>query len=382
MTRPVHIAYIHETLDWGGAEVLRRTVTRFMQKDARWQGRFRLTLICLRDAGPVGDLIAQDGVEVIGMGWQGKLPSWRLVRALTRLLRNQRPDIVHTCLYQAHRHGIAAARLAGCSVVLMEEHGLNDWWMGRRERLLSVAMAYAATRVVAVSHAHAEHLMRVMHYPRYKLHVVPNCIDPERLGGAPQFAVRRAEGRSLTSIGGLRHMKRHSLLLQAFRLVLRRLPECQLNIVGEGPLREELESLARSLGIDKHVGFWGTCHDVRDILANTDVYVHAGHMETFCIAMAEAMYAGCACVGVRTAVMEELTDHGQVAVLVPPEDPEAMAEAVVDMLGAPDIRAQMGEKAAEYVNQHYLPQHHVASMMALYEELLDRDGDPGEMVGR
>ncbi len=354
--------------------MLRRTVLRHMWRDVATSLRIKATVVCLRGKGPVGEQIAADGVRVITLDWRGGLPSGRLLMRLTRLLRELRSDIVHTCLYEAHRHGIPAARLAGCKVILMEEHGLNDWWMGRRERLLSIAMAYAATRVLAVSHAQAEHLIHSMHYPGRRLHVVPNCIDPERLGGHPGFSSGQTNGGMLASIGGLRWMKDYPLLLQVFQRVLQRLPECRLYIIGEGPLRGELESLARNLGIDGHVCFMGERRNILEILAGTDVYVHAGHLETFCIAMAEAMYAGCACVGPRTAALEELMDRGRVVALVPPEDPDAMANTIVGLLDDEDARCRMGKLAAEHVNSHYLPQHHVSGMMALYAKLLDDSG--------
>ncbi len=370
MTKPIHIVYIHETMGWGGAEILRHAVLRYIQATSDVRSRFHCTVICLRDAGPVGEIIANSGIEVLSIGWRQSLPSWRIVRNLSRLLRGLRPDIVHTCLYQAHLHGIVAARLAGCHVILMEEHSLNSYWMGWRERLFSICMVCLASRVVLVSYPQLEHLRDVMHYPEGKLYVVPNCIDSVRLGGRSGFVTGSKKGKTVTCIGSLREVKNHRLLLHAFRSVLLSLPECRLQIIGEGDLRGDLETLACELGIEKHVHFHGRVENIRHVLMGTDVYVQPGAQETFSISLAEAMYAGCACVALRVPVIEALTDHGHDAVLVSPDHPKAMADAIIDLLIDDKARLHLGELAAKRVIHHYLPEHHMAAMTLLYAEIL------------
>ncbi len=357
-------------MGWGGAEILRRTVLRYMRQDAELCQRLRLTVVCLRGKGPVGDLIAEDGIRIIALNWRDTLPSWRLCMRLTRLLRELRPDIVHTCLYEARRHGIPAARLAGCKFILMEEHGLDEW-MGRRERLYSRMLARMAARVVAVSHAQAAHLGQFIPYPAHRLAVIPNCIDSERLGGHPCFAPVRRDAIFLTSIGGLRGDKGYPLLLRAFQQVIKQRPMCRLTIVGDGPLRTELERLIADLGLEDKAMLAGQSSHVREILSKTDVYVHAGHWESFCLSLAEAMYAGCASVAPHTDVIEEITDGGRLARLVSVGDVDGMAAAIIDLLDHAEAREKMGQAAAEHVATHFLPQHHIAHLMALYDDLMD-----------
>jgi len=366
----LHIVYIHETMGWGGAEIMRATVLRHMRRDMATSLRIKPTVVCLRGKGPVGELIAADGIQVIALDWRGALPSWRLWVRLTRLLRGLRPDIVHTCLYEAHRHGIPAAHLAGCKAILMEEHGLGEW-MGRRERLYSRILARMATMVAAVSHAQAAHLSQFIPYPANRLVVIPNCIDPERLGGRPCFAPVRRDAAFLTSIGALREDKGYPLLLRAFQQVIKQRPACRLTIVGDGPLHTELERLIADLGLENKAILAGQSSHIREILSKTDVYVHAGQWEAFCLSLAEAMYAGCACVAPHTAVIKEVTDSGRLARLAPAGEAGAMAAAIVDLLDHAEARKNMGQAAAEHVAAHYIPRHHIARLTALYDELMD-----------
>jgi len=370
MARPLHIVYIHETMGWGGAEMLRATVLRHMRQDAELARRLKWTVVCLRGKGLVGEQIEADGVRVIALDWRGGLPSGRLLMRLTRLLRKLQPDIVHTCLYEAHRHGILAARLAGCKAILMEEHGLGPW-MGRRERLYSRMLARMAARVAAVSHAQAAYLSRFMPYPVNRLSVIPNCIDPERLGGHPCFATIRKDAAAVTSIGSLREVKEFPLLLRTFQCVVRQRPMSRLTIAGDGPLRANLERLIVDLGLETKARLLGQSKNIREILSETDVYVHAGAGEAFCLSIAEAMYAGCACVVPHTDVIEEITDGGRLARLTPAGDAGAMAAAIIDLLDHAGMREKMGKAAAEHVAAHYLPRHHITRLMALYDELMD-----------
>jgi len=350
--------------------MLRRTVLRHMRQDAELSRRLKWTVVCLRGKGPVGEHIAADGIQIISLDWRGSLPSGRLLIRLTRLLRQSQPDIVHTCLYEAHRHGILAARLAGCKVILMEEHGLGPW-MGRRERLYSRMLARMAARVVAVSHAQAVHLSRFIPYPANRLSVIPNCIDPERLGGHPCFAAIRKDAAAVTSIGSLREVKEFPLLLRTFQCVVRQRPMSRLTIAGDGPLRANLERLIIDLGLETKVRLLGQCKNIREILSETDVYVHAGAGEAFCLSIAEAMYAGCACVAPHTDVIEEITANGRLARLTPAGDADVMAAAIIDLLDHAGMREKIGKAAAEHIAAHYLPRHHIACLMALYDELMD-----------
>ncbi len=368
MTQSLHLVYIHETLDLGGTEILRWTTLRHMRQQAGLPQRLRWTVVCLRGKGRIGEQMTTEGIRVVEMGWRKSLPSVRLMLRLRARLRDLRPDIVHTCLFEAHRHGIPAARLAGCRCILMEEHGMNEW-MGHRERLYARLLARMAAKVVTVSHAQAAHLAACVPYPETRMVVLPNCIDPERLGGRPDFAPVRNHATALTAMGGLREVKEFPLLLHAFRRVAAQKPDCRLTIAGEGDERPNLEHLIAELGLRGRVNLPGRCRDVHALLSATDVYVHPCSREAFCLSLVEAMYAGCACVAPRTKVIEEVSAGGRLARLVPPGDADAMAAAILELLDDPDLRRRMGKAAAAHVTSHYLPRPHIARLLELYQSL-------------
>ncbi len=366
MARRLRIAYVHETLEPGGAEIMRQTLLATILSDPERRKAIDPLVICLREPGTIGEQIARDGIRVIPLRWRGSLPSPVVLLRLARLLRSLRPEIVQTSLYQANIHGAAAARMAGCPRVLMQEHSLNTWWMGRREKILSRLAAALSTRVVTISRFQARHLIEKMFYPEHKMTVIHNCINPLRLGARAGFVEYRKNTRRITCVGNLRSVKNHALLFEAFRTVLKTQPELRLIVAGDGPLRAGLESLARQMGIADQVDFPGYVSEVRDLLADTDIFVHASWNETFCLAMAEAMYAGCPCVCPDAGVMPELTGQGEAALLFPPDNPPALAEAILELIDDWKARQRLGRRAADYVTHHYLPHHHIERVMELY----------------
>lgn len=367
MNKPLRIVYLHEDLtSVGGAEMLRLTVLSYLLEKPMWRKYIEPTILCLRKAGHLGADLAGKGVRVVELDWSSPLPSALVAARLIRILRLLRPDVVHACMYQGYLHGIIAARLAKCKHVLMEEHNLGSWWMGRREKLFSRLLAAMSTKVIAVSHFHARHLLTARGFPKEKLVVIPNCIDPMRLGGRPGVAGYPPSAARLTSIGSLREVKDYPILLKAFQIILAQYPSCNLSILGDGPKRTELVAFAEALGIAHRVRFHGLASNILDFLAKTDIYVQTGRYESFCISMAEAMYAGCPCVASRAGALWELTDRGEAAILVDPGDPTALAAGVIGILNDVDTRIRLGKNAVDRVLGSYLPQHHIANLMNLY----------------
>ncbi|MDX8397185.1 MAG: glycosyltransferase family 4 protein [Mariprofundaceae bacterium] len=362
--KPIKQVFIHETMAWGGAEVLRKTFANFIQAHADWQNQFEIVIICLTKKGPVAELLEKQGMQVIALNWRQEQSSWRLILRLKRLLKGLQPDVVHSCLFQAHKHAVLAARLAGCKHVMIEEHGDNQW-MGRQEKWTNRILSYLATKVIAVSNAQAAHLIESMPYSADKVVVLPNCIDVGLLSQDHQGG--GAGPMKLVAVGGLREVKQIPLLLKAFALLLERRPDCSLSIVGEGGLKESLICLAHELGVNEKVHFLGLRQDVADILQHSDVYVHAGHSESFCIAMAEAMYSGCACVAPDCAVFRELSDDGRVIRLFEVGNEVAMATALLNLLQVKDEMCELGQQASKYAAVAFHPKQYVSGLRELYK---------------
>ncbi len=361
--------FIHETMNWGGAEVLRKTYASYANKSDNLGVTFEILIICLRSKGVLGEVLDNmDGVQVIALNWQGKLPAWGLVWQLCRKLRAIKPDVVHTCLFEANRHGVIASRLAGIQKVMIEEHG-DNCWMGWRERWLSRMLVRLSSQVLTVSQAHAKHIIDYMPYPRDKVTVLRNCVDIQRLLLSEKKEDEVSQGCFLLNIGSLRKIKNMPVLLQAHAMVLKRVPDCHLSIVGDGELKSELVELTHALDMSEQVSFLGLREDIGSLLNQADIYVHAGSAESFCIAMAEALCSSRACVAPDNAVFRELTHDGKVAMLVEPNSPEAMADAIVYLINHKAERKALGEAAGKYALENFLPEQYILSLLGIYKAI-------------
>lgn len=162
----------------------------------------------------------------------------------------------------------------------------------------------------------------------------------------PRHEVRAAlalepEAPLVLTVANLRSTKGYPTLLAAARLVADERPDTRFVIVGDGPLRQELESERDRLRLAEVVRFLGTRSDVPDLLAAADLFTLASRHEGLPIAMMEAMAAGLPCVLTTVGGIPDAVREGDEALLVPPDSPAELAEALLVLLGDPVGRARM-----------------------------------------
>jgi glycosyltransferase involved in cell wall biosynthesis len=144
-------------------------------------------------------------------------------------------------------------------------------------------------------------------------------------------------------------------LIRAFAQVQRSLPRARLVVIGDGPEHARLRRLVQKLGLQGGVQLLGALPDdaaVRAYYRRAAVFCLPSVQEGFGIVLLEAMAAGLPIVATTAAAVPEVVPHGQAGLLVPPSDPEALAEALIALLSAPGLRAEMGAFGAEYVARY------------------------------
>jgi glycosyltransferase involved in cell wall biosynthesis len=288
---------------------------------------------------------------------------WRSVRgSVGRLLEAERPDAVVG--YWAHPDGEVAVRVAhsagvpgvvmvgGSDVLLLTKN------RGRRRRILDVL--HSADAVVPVSQDLKAKLVG-FGIPADKIHVVARGVDVDRFHPGDRAEARRrlgipADGRAFVWVGRMVPVKALDVLLEACARPRPRGPAFTLYLVGDGPLRGELEARARSLGLGGAVVFAGAVgHDrLPDWYRASDFTLLPSHSEGIPNVLRESLACGTPFVASRVGGIPELAD-GAANRLVPPGDPEALAAALAEALAAPPAgpaaspTAGWGESAAALV---------------------------------
>jgi glycosyltransferase involved in cell wall biosynthesis len=178
------------------------------------------------------------------------------------------------------------------------------------------------------------------------------------------------------SVGRLHPQKDFATLLAAIAQVRKRIPTVRLLLVGDGELRDELESQSRSLGLSEIVTFAGSRTDVPEILAAVDVFTLSSLWEGMSNAALEAMAAGLPVVATAVGGTPEVVVDEVTGLLVPPHDPTSLAGALTTLLREPALRRRMGQAGRERVQEQFSVERMVCRTEALYTEMLRENSVP------
>jgi glycosyltransferase involved in cell wall biosynthesis len=265
--------------------------------------------------------------------------AWR-VRDATR-----QADLVHTHLVHADVYGALGARR-----LVSTKHNDDPFRIGMF-RFVERALAHRASRVIAITHALARFQIERVGLPRDKVEVIHYGLDglPAAWGANPPDPVP-ADARVLLCVCRLEPQKGVDVAIRA----LRELPDAWLVVLGEGPQRAELERLA-----DERVYMPGRVPDVAAWLRRAEVLVHPVRWEGFGLAVLEAMLAGVPVVATNVSSLPELV--GDAGILVPPDDPSALAAAVNRI--SPDL----GERGRERARAEFSVAEMADRTLAVYE---------------
>ena len=176
--------------------------------------------------------------------------------------------------------------------------------------------------------------------------------------------------KTVVCVSKLRYEKGTDVLLQAWHLVQKQMPEARLVIVGSGPLQRQQEMLADALNIRQSVEFAGLQSDVPAQLHRGMIAVLPSRWEGMPNALLEAMASGCACVATRVSGSEDLIQNGINGLLVTPEDYSGLAEALLTLLKDPTLAKKYGAAARASIEQHYTLEHILDMYIDTYRELV------------
>jgi glycosyltransferase involved in cell wall biosynthesis len=300
----------------------------------------------------------------------------RVIRRFRALVRRERFALVHAHLPVAGLLARLSRRLGDVPRVIYTEHGVPSHyrWPTRWANVLTYRWADA---VIAVSEAVAAGVRPYIKGDRPRLVTIVNALDADGMTTTPETreAVRRefgipADAPLVVTVGNLRPVKGHTVLLAAARRVLAAEPRARFLIVGVGPLAEHLPREARRLGLDGQVIFAGFRADATPIIAASDVYVLPSLDEGLPVSLLEAMALGRAVVATRVGGIPEVVLPDRTGILVEPNDPERLAWEVLGLLQTPERRRQLGEAAQAAARQRYGMGSMVTAVEQLYREVV------------
>ncbi|MEW5736093.1 MAG: glycosyltransferase family 4 protein [Thermodesulfobacteriota bacterium] len=299
-------------------------------------------------------LVAQDLVRAIS-----PLKDAGALRELFRIIRERRPQIVHTHSSKAGLLGRLAARAARVPAVIHTPHGhVFSGHFGPAASRVFLAVERAAARItdrtVALTEGERNDYLALKVGAPESIVVIHSGVPLERFSRQSSTPADAREslglgpdGPVVGTVGWLLPIKGPGTLLAAMGRVWETHPDAVLVYVGQGPLQEELAREASRMGKGKNVIFTGWRSDVENLLPAFDVFVLASENEGMGRAVVEAMAAGKPVAASRVGGIPDLVRDGETGFLVPPGDSPALAGAIETLLADPARASAMGEKGRE-----------------------------------
>lgn len=379
-------------LGTGGAEAV---TAAFLRRLAREGLEVPACTVTDRHDGPPARELAGAGVPRLDLGAR-RLADPAAVWRLRRILARRRTGLLHAHGQDATVLG-ALATVGRPTAFVATRHVLEEPRRSWRERARARLTLWAfgrADAAVAVSRAAADRLAQETHLGPETIRVIPNGVELDRFalpGGEEETAARAAVRRELglapeapavLTPAVLREGKGHEALLEAAARLRERAPGVGLLLAGDGGRREALEALAGRLGVGDAVRFLGHRDDVPRLLAACDVVALPSRAEALPTALLEAAAAGRPAVATRVGGTPEVVVHGETGLLVEPDDPDALARALADLLLDPERARRLGRAARRRAEERFDLGLQVERTLALWSEVAGAAGRRAEGGGR
>jgi glycosyltransferase involved in cell wall biosynthesis len=213
------------------------------------------------------------------------------------------------------------------------------------------------------------------HFPPEKVRVIQNGIDLRRFSatmGESRDPVRRAtSGKRIVLVGNMTcDVKGHPWLIEAAPAVLREFPDTHFVLAGDGEQRPNFERIVADLGLTKHFSFLGQRHDIPSVLSSCDIAVLPSRAEGLPNAVLEYMASALPTVASKVGGNVEIVKDGVTGLLVPPENANALAAALLQLLRDPGLAERLGTNGHEFVRQNFSFEKLVERIDDLYSDLL------------
>lgn len=361
---------ITHDLHVGGLPRVVDTLCRAIDRD-----RFDVSVLCLRDVGPLGEALREDlGIRVDRLRDNHHVPDRMAFLKVARYLKKFPADVVHTHNTEPFIEGSLGAILAGVRTLVHTDHArpfpdrfrymAGEWFVSQ-----------FAWRVVGVSDHTTENLRRYEKISPRKLVTIPNGIDGDRYDTEVDVAAARAElgipeGAPVLGFASrLAEQKGLTYLLQALPAVLAAHPGARLLVAGTGELEDALRVEAEERGVAEAIHFLGVRLDIPRLLKVFDLHVLPSLWEGLPMIILESMAAGCPTVATRVGGVATAIEDGVNGRLVEPRDPDALATAIVEMLDDPARRCALGKAARTTFRAGFTADAMARSYEHLYQRL-------------
>jgi glycosyltransferase involved in cell wall biosynthesis len=372
--KPINILHIMSKLPVGGVE------NQLLMILGKYDRRKLCPLVCsLSDKGEIGKEIEDSGIEVFSLHKLKHRFDWTIVKDIYNLIETRNVKIVRTHQYHANLYGRLAAWLAKVPCIVASVHNVYTVDRKIHRRIMNKFLSRCSDKVVAVSETVKRDVLTYDGLAEDKVKVIYNGIDTDRFLNLNGGLIRSkldisSEAPVVGTIGRLTLQKGQKYLIDAVSTLREKFPQIVLLIVGDGPLRGELENYIRTLGIDRNIILLGTRRDIPPLLSAMDIFVLPSLWEGLGTALIEAMAAGKPIIATDIPAIREIINSEKVGILVPAKDSKAIASSVELLLDNKTLAETIGNSAKKRAFSHFNLDNTVQRYTSLFEDILKSKG--------
>ena len=355
-----NVAQVVLSLKVGGLE---RVVVNLL-KGMR-DSRYRNIVFCLDEPGEFAAELEELGIPLYALHKKPGIDR-HTIQELARLFRLHKIKIVHTHNPAPHLHGLSAAGLARTPVCIHTRHGRN-FPDDKRVVWLNRMLSWRTDAIVPVSKDAGDVARNVERIHSRRLRQIWNGVDTDefRILTPPE-----SRGPIIGTVARLSPEKDYLTMLAAFRLVANQMPEARLVFVGDGPCDAELRAKTGELGLQDRVKFLGMRSDICKLLNTFSLFSLSSTTEGLSMTVLEAMACGTPVVATDVGGNREMVHPPECGLLVPAQNPAALAEAYLRLLRNPHERLPMAVSSRQRIVQDFSVHSMLRQYLALYDELL------------
>jgi len=387
------ILHLIETLGHGGAEhqlVLNATGLNHSE--------FESVVCHIRSPSHLAPRIEDAGVPVHKLDLPRRKRNWpRAIAKIRSIAKKERIDLIHTSLFEADIVGGAAGRAAGVPVVntfcnigseperlidakkheLGHNYGMKNW---AAMELWGNFLRRCDTHHIAISKAVQESAARTYKIPTDRMTVIYRALPPSTEEPANRETLAAIEAELgvedaypiMLNVGRLAPQKGQRYAVEALPEIVAKFPKARLLIVGEGWLQPDLTKTAEELGVAANLQFLGRRDDVPALMSMSDLFLFPSNFEGLGVSLLQAAAIGIPCIASNVGPVPEVLTHQETGLLVPPQDPQKLADAVIELASDRDTARRLGDAAKARTRAFFTVERMVDAHAKVYGEVLDR----------
>ena len=367
MRNPYKVLHLVQGLDVGGLEYM--VVALVNRLDRR---KFLPSICCFDTRGALQNNLLNDTQTTLLKRKPGI--DFFYPFKLAALLKEHKVDILHLHNSTAFFYGVLAGKIAGTRRIIYTEHA-RDIMPNIKVRIMDKILSHMTDRIVVVAEFLKKNLVHREWMDSSNITTIYNGIDGDdfiKRYNRDEIIKELNISPSAKIIGIVARLdliKNHKCLIKAMKKVSSLIPDVVLLVIGDGPLRKDLEELVSDEQLHNNILFLRTRNDIPRLLSVLDVFVLCSLSEGLPLTILEAMAAGIPIVATAVGGIPEIIDDGIDGIVIPSDDSDALTNAISDLLHDEGKRHDMGVNARMKFEKNFTLQAMVERYEELYEEI-------------